>query len=508
MKRYIFNISWVMSLLVIITSCDSYLEEEPKTFLSPDFYFQSEAQIDAAVNGIYTFLDDCFAGDIGPGTQTYLFTEYMHGYADRPYSSSSAFLNQAINLNIKEDNSYVEKIWQSNYMAIENSNSVIESLHNVTPEIMRDEAKNIRWGEVYFLRAYNYFNLVRLFGEVPLKLSSTKNLSDTKIELSSIGDVYSQIEKDLHSADSLMVNSAWTSVEGRVAKGAVKTLLAKVYLTMAGYPLQKGKDYYQKAYDQAKAVVASTKFYLFDNYAALRDVANENSGEYILMIQCERQYAGSPVHFNLLPYPEPEKPISSAGSYGGALAPAQAFYDSYTPGDKRIEEKGFYYTKHETLDDPGIVLEFGRPYIYKFWDDDAAKSGMSGKNYPLITYADVLLMLAEAKTQIDGGSTNDNGAINAYFEVRNRANPNESKPTLISSGDVLKERFWEICFEGQTWFDMIRTRKAFNVTTRNIVNIIGYNAPSHPEGHPFEEDDLLFPYPLREKRLNPNLTRN
>jgi hypothetical protein len=508
MKRYILNIGWVMSLLVVITSCDSFLKEEPKTFLSPDFYFQSEAQIDAAVNGIYTFLDDRFAGDIGPGTQAYLFTEYLHGYADRPYSSSSAFLNQAINLNIKEDNSYVEKIWQSNYMAIENCNSVIEGLSNVAPEIIRDEAKNIRWGEVYFLRAYNYFNLVRLFGEVPLKLSSTQSLSDTKIELSSITDVYSRIEKDLRSADSLMVNSAWTSVEGRVSKGAVKALLAKVYLTMAGYPLQKGTEYYQKAYDQAKAIVASTKFYLFDNYAAMRDVANENSGEYILMIQCDRQYAGSPVHFNLLPYPEPEKPISSAGSYGGALAPARAFYDSYTPGDKRIEEKGFYYTKHEALEDPSLVLELGRPYIYKFWDADAAKSGMSGKNYPLITYADVLLMLAEAKAQIDGGSTNDNGAINAYFAVRNRANPNESKPSLISADDVLKERFWEICFEGQTWFDMIRTKKAFNVTTRNIVNIIGYNAPSHPEGHAFEEDDLLFPYPLREKRLNPNLVRN
>lgn len=157
MKRYIFNISWVMSLLVVITSCDSYLEEEPKTFLSPDFYFQSEAQIDAAVNGIYTFLDDRFAGDIGPGTQTYLFTEYLHGYADRPYSSSSAFLNQAINLNVKEDNSYVEKIWQSNYMAIENCNSVIEGLNNVTPEIIRDEREKYPMGGGLLLTGLQLF---------------------------------------------------------------------------------------------------------------------------------------------------------------------------------------------------------------------------------------------------------------------------------------------------------------------------------------------------------------
>lgn len=508
MKRYIINISWLISFVVIYTSCDTFLEEEPKTFLSPDFYFQSEAQIKAAVNGVYTFLDDRFNSDIGPGTQNYLFLEYMHGYADRPYTSSNQDLNQAVNLNVKEDNGYVQNLWSSHYVAIENCNSVIEGIQGVTSEIINDGAKNILWGEVYFLRAYNYFNLVRLFGEVPLKLSSTKSLADTEIELSSIDAVYTQIEKDLLKADSLMVNNSWASAEGRVAKGAVKSLLAKVYLTMAGYPLQKGTTYYQKAFDQAKSVVASSRFYLFDDYAALRDVANENSGEYILMIQRERQYAGSPVHFNLLPYPEPEQPISSAGSNGGALAPALAFYGSYTPGDKRIEEKGFYFTKHESLDNPSTIVELGRPFIYKFWDGAAAQSGNSGKNYPLITYADVLLMLAEAKAQIDGGSTNNADAINAYFEVRTRANPDEPKPTLISADDVLKERFWEICFEGHTWFDMLRTRKSLNVTTRNMVNMIGYNAPSHPEGHQFTEEDLLFPYPLREKRLNPNLVRN
>jgi hypothetical protein len=277
---------------------------------------------------------------------------------------------------------------------------------------------------------------------------------------------------------------------------------------MAGYPLQKGSEYYQMAFDQAQSVIASNQFYLFDNYAAQRNPANENTGEYIWMLQRQSQYAGSPVHSNMLPYPEPEEPISAAGAYGGALAPAQAFYDSYAEGDRRTEEKGYYYTQHEALDDPGTIVELGRPYIYKFWDEAASVSGNSGRNYPLLTYADVLLILAESKAQIDGGSTNNAEAIDAYYEVRGRANPDEGKPNLLSVNDVLKERFWEICFEGHTWFDMLRTRKAFNVTTGEIINMIGYTAPLHPEGHPFEEADLLFPYPLREKRLNPNLTRN
>jgi hypothetical protein len=508
MKRYIIKISWLVAFLVTFSSCEKFLEEEPKTFLSPDFYFQSEAQVNAAVNGIYTFLDDRFSGMIELGTQTYLFLEYLPGYGVRPYSGSFDALNQAINLNIKEDNSYIEAIWETHYKAIENCNSVIEGIEGVSSEIINEDRKNNLWGEVYFFRAYNYFNLVRLFGEVPLKLSSTKNLSEVEQELSSIDAVYSQIEKDLLTADSLMVNKSWASVEGRVAKGAVKTLLAKVYLTMAGYPLQKGSEYYQMAFDQAQSVIASNQFYLFDNYAAQRNPANENTGEYIWMLQRQSQYAGSPVHSNMLPYPEPEEPISAAGAYGGALAPAQAFYDSYAEGDRRTEEKGYYYTQHEALDDPGTIVELGRPYIYKFWDEAASVSGNSGRNYPLLTYADVLLILAESKAQIDGGSTNNAEAIDAYYEVRGRANPDEGKPNLLSVNDVLKERFWEICFEGHTWFDMLRTRKAFNVTTGEIINMIGYTAPLHPEGHPFEEADLLFPYPLREKRLNPNLTRN
>src|SRR5690606_16888708 len=154
-------------------------------------------------------------------------------------------------------------------------------------------------------------------------------------------------EEDLKKADLLMVNNSWSNINGRVARGAVKSLLAKVYLTMAEYPLQKGNEYYQKAYEQAKAVVDSDQFYLFDSYSGLRDVANENWGEHIVMIQREGQNAGSPVHTTMLPYPSPEPPISVNSTLGGALAPARSFYDCYAMEDGRKAEKGYYYTEHE-----------------------------------------------------------------------------------------------------------------------------------------------------------------
>ncbi|MDR1624358.1 MAG: RagB/SusD family nutrient uptake outer membrane protein [Tannerellaceae bacterium] len=502
MKKIVSSISCLIAIVVIATSCDSFLDEDPKTFLTPNSYFQNEGQIVAAVNGLYTFLDDIFNGDVEVNSQTFNFIEYLSGYGERPRGGIQD-LSQAINLNVADNNLYVERLWETAYKAIENCNSVIAGIESVGEGIISEDRKNELLGEACFLRAYNYFNLVRLYGPVPLKLSSTSDLSSVEIGLTSVEDVYTQIDTDLIRAGELMNNSPWTNTGGRVTKGAVKSLLAKVYLTMAGYPLQKGSAYYQKAYETAKEVYTSTAFQLFSSYAALR--TNENTGEYIWSIQREADNAGSPVHNDMLPYPAPVKAISSNPESGGGLAPTQLFYNSYPSGDKRTEEKGYYYTEHEARDGSGMVA-LGRPYIYKFWDDNAASSGKSGANYSLLRYADVLLMMAEAKAQVDGGTTTDADAIDAYFEVRHRALPSESKPASITVNDILKERFWEICFEGQTWYDMLRTRKALNVSTGQIVDMIGYQLPGH--GSALDNADLLLPYPIREQRLNPNLKRD
>ena len=502
MKNIYSKANWLIAAMVIMTSCNSFLEEKPKTFLTPESYFNTEGQVVAAVNGVYTFLDDIFNGDVEVNSQTLMFMEYLPGYGERPRGAGTQDLSQAIMPNVADNNIYVEKLWQTAYTAIENCNSIIKGMESMADGILSEDRKNDLLGEVYFLRAYNYFNLVRLFGPVPLKLSVTSDLSEVQIELTAIDDVYSQIVLDMTKAADLMNNDSWTNTNGRVTKGTVKSYLAKVYLTMAGFPLNKGNEYYQKAYDTAKEVYQSGAFRLFDTYAELRTV--ENSGEIIWAIQREANNAGSPVHTCMLPYPAPAKAISANSSLGGGLAPTQLFYNSYPEGDMRTEEKQFYYTECEAQDGSGMVA-LGAPFIYKFWDSNAAITGKSGENYTLIRYADVLLMMAEAKAQADGGTTADADAISAYFAVRSRALPSESKPSSITVNDVLKERFFELCFEGQTWYDMLRTRKVLNVTTGQIIDMIGYQTPGHTNA--FKDTDLLLPYPVREQRLNPNLVR-
>ena len=101
MKKIYSNLSWLIVLAVIIASCDSFLEEKPKTFLNPDSYYQNEKQALAAVNGLYTFIDDIMDSDIEPGSHCFIFMEFLHGYGERLRGSSTQDLGQANSLHCR-----------------------------------------------------------------------------------------------------------------------------------------------------------------------------------------------------------------------------------------------------------------------------------------------------------------------------------------------------------------------------------------------------------------------
>lgn len=481
--------------LALLCSCNKFLDENPTGFITTSAYYKTESQIRAAVNGAYLGLDDMFTSDIGVGVSAAFSLEYITGYSIRPRNGADQAWLDLKNL-INTDGRY-ETWWDATFYPLENCNSAIDHISNST--IISDAAKNKYLGELYFLRAWYYFQAVRLFGPIPLKTTPTTDLSDIQPPKATEQQIYDQIVSDLEKAEA--AGLPWTDVSGHVTMGAVKSLLAHVYLTMAGYPLQKGNTYYQKAYDKCLEVVNSGQYALFSSYKDLRDPALQNTGEHIFMLQRNQQNANNLMHFALMPYPE--QPISINYTGGGGLAPNMAFYHSYAPGDLRIQNEQFYYTQLPKYGAPNQIIKFSQAYIYKYWDDAAETSGKSGENLPLIRYAEVLLDLAEAKTHIDGGQTTDPAAIKAYYQVHHRAFANYTQPSSISFDQVYKERFWELSFEFKTWYDMIRTRKAFDVVNNKIVDLLGYKAPTHLE--PFKESDLLFQIPFNEIQKNPNL---
>jgi hypothetical protein len=177
------------------------------------------------------------------------------------------------------DNGCGQTYWTSSYLGIANANLSIAKI----PDISMDEIQKKKLlGEAKFLRAYYYYyNLVRIFGKIPLL---TEPISVTSPELypqqASLDDIYKLFVEDLVSAESSGL--PFIDASEMVSPGAIKSVLSGVYLAMAGFPLQKGKEYYQKAADKAQEVITSNAYLLFPSYSDVHNPAKKNTGENIL----------------------------------------------------------------------------------------------------------------------------------------------------------------------------------------------------------------------------------
>jgi len=496
MKRISTILSVLVAAVAMSTSCD-FLTEHPVTFVSPESYYNTEAEIEAATLGCYTSIRPSFFENYGfAGCEPYFLLERMTGNVQSKHG-----LGSNIGLPVTSNNACTDIIWFNCYSAIENCNGTIAGISNSKADV-DDEIKNRDMAEAYFLRAYYYFELVRLFGPIPYKTTMTNGVEDAALPCTSEAEVYAGIVSDLQKAEELFGEGYPMAVtNGRAGLGAVKSLLAKVYLTMAGYPLQK-TECYKLAYDKASEVVASNQFALFDSYEELRKSTNvETKKENIFSVQNQADNATSYLHRSLLPY-NYDVDIATGTEYGGHMLPTANFYASYSDSDER--KTAFFYTSYPSKDDAGVTVTFDEPHIFKFFDESAIANGKSGCKFPIIRYADVLLVLAEAACE--GASTTDAQAIVAYSQVVERAMGSDfTAPTSISADDVLVQRFYELCYEDQNWYDMLRTRKAFNTGSKTMVDMIGYKGETCPSE--YDDSYLYMPYPERDYALNPNLKR-
>lgn len=286
-------------------------------------------------------------------------------------------------------------------------------------------------GEAHFLRAWAYFYAVRLWGDVPLILKSqTPTSTDFNPTRATTEEVYNVIVQDLKDAEAAGLN--WTNTNGRVGLAAVKAQLAKVYLTMAGFPLNKGAAYYKLAADKAKEVfdyanAHTGEIALFTSYADLHSTAMNNKLEHLFQVQYLTGVEENPLQSIMLPNNSLPKNISAVGSGVGSSMPTLSFYNSYKkfePKDKRTDEQQFFYTSYFE-NGSGAPFPLGAPYIFKHFDvEDHGKPGKDGTkhsnlNVPQIRYADVLLIYAEAQNRADGTANLD--AYTALNAIRGRA---------------------------------------------------------------------------------------
>lgn len=477
------------------TGCSDFLDESDPSNFTEENYFTQPAHARSSVNAIYTPLREPMNSGFGGGA--WMMPEFGTGLAgtDLGQAVNSYFIKDLRNTS---DNGYGQTYWTQYYKGIAGANLSLAKI----PGIPMDAAEMKKvLGEAYFLRAFYYFQLVQMFGNIPL-VTEPVNLQSDQLRPSAATPeaIYNQIVEDLKAAE--VSGLPMTENSGKVTLGAVKSLLAKVYLTMAGFPLQKGAAYYDLAAKKAEEVIDSKQFKLFSTYDDLHNPAKKNIEENIFMIQYKTQLIPSNWQVSIIPY---NKNISAYSDETGGIYATGDFVKSFETGDLRTKEKQFFFTKFTNESDRNKVVDLGGYFIYKHFDNVAqTSSANSDLNWPVIRYADVLLMYAEAANEVGGPSAKAYEAVNA---IRTRAElpalAGLTKDTFRES--VWKERWHELCFENITWFDMARLRKAFNVKTNKFDNYVGHTFSYGPI---LTERELLFPIPTTEIRNNTNLDQN
>lgn len=499
MRKLTFYLILGSFIALVASGCDNFLSHTDPTSFTENNYYTEPAHAEAAVNAIYEDLRAVRGG--GFGGAPWLMTEFQTGLANTELGQATNSLDIRA-LDNSADNDYGETYWNSHYRGIANANEAVENIPNI--EQMEEDQVNRLLGEARFLRAYYYYNLVRIFGDVPLILDPVGlNSENLEPERTPVSDVYDAIVEDLTWIES---NSGLTfnDESGRVTMGAVKTLLSSVYLTMAGYPVEGGDQYYQLARDKAREVIDSNEYQLFDTYGELKDESLENTGEHIFMVQFDEDIVDhNGLQYVTLPY---NQDISLFSAETGGIFAQEEFVESYESGDKRTEEKQFYYREFSPVSDRSTTKNLGGWYLYKFFDHEAnTETAVSGMNWPLFRYAEVLLIYAEAENEVNGGPTPS--AYDAVNAIRDRAEISELAGLSQNEfrEEVWEEKFHELSYENKAWFDMVRLRKAYNPVTGEFEDYVGH---TFVYDETLTERELLYPIPASERRNNENLTQN
>ena len=464
-------------------SCNDLLQEEPLGQLTGSVAVNSIEGLNAILNGAYRPLQNNFV----TGFTTAAVQAVGMGSDDlttHPASNKADF-REMDQFKVSNLNGRMMAIWGGCYKSIQGCNNIITNHGQASGD--PNKIKQIL-GEAYFLRAFNYYWLVRLWGEIPMITSPDYSIELLSITRSKPAEIYKLIEGDLTQAIELL--GATKLDPGRSSKGAAKALLADVYLTESGWPLNDATKL-PLAAALAKDVITNKASYKFDLLPKFEDLWTGTSKsvatpEEVFAIQCCGTCSWSNGNSMYGQAPQP-------GDEGGwdDYFPEINFFKNFPEGTRK--DATFYLTfKNNTISWQNSVTK--HPYYKKFI---VPGQWFTSQSVILMRYAHVLLIYAEATARTNGP---DQAAYDAINAIRTRA----GLPTLsgLPKNDfieaVINERAWEFAGEGTTrWFDLLRLQRVEAANTAKdpsdlpVVGPIKYN----------------LPIPGTEIILNPNLIK-
>ncbi len=477
-------------------SCkEDFLVTTDPTRIGTEVFYKNEAQFRQALNGVYGQLQTIT-------NSAYVFEELPSDNTTvdlNPSDRGDAVRWEAFEFStVNAGNTDISGLWNRYYSALYNTNYTLEKL---TASGLDATTKAPIEGQLKFLRAYFYFHLVQYFGDVVLVTSTLAN-PDQAFDLvrSPQAEVWAQIEKDLKEAIPGLPTTYPAAQLGSATKGAALALLGKVYLT-------------QKKYNDAVSTLKQVTGYTLNPvYADNFNPARKNGPESIF----EVQYQGGNDLGEWSNFAYTFAPRASAAAVtgfantapGGRNIPTNDLIAAYEPGDLR---KDASLKTSYTLN--GTVVNI--PYIVKFTHPHTI-SGRTDDNWPVLRYADVLLMLAEAINEQSGPTAE---AVDYFNQVRTRAGLKalSGLDKAAFKTAVLKERRVELAFENQRWFDLKRTLTPAELTA--FMNAYGAKEKANPtvsrggisftaQDYVYSDNEYYLPVPAPEILLNSKLTQN
>ncbi|MEO8110096.1 MAG: RagB/SusD family nutrient uptake outer membrane protein [Ginsengibacter sp.] len=470
-------------------SCKKYLDRSPLDSVNTSNFWKTSDDAIAGINGAYQpmqwpklfnlriWTSDIWAGNsvVGAG-----------GGTDGIETQDIA------NFVTTTDNAAALDIWRGPAPGILRCNLVLQNVPGMDIDPL---LKNRILGEAKFLRATYYFILVRLFGDVPLITKPQTPEDDLRPSRTSKDQVYNLIVQDLTEAiDLLPAKSTYSGSDvGRASKGAADGMLAKVYLTLGNY---------QKVIDLCQQVT-SLGYTLNANYGDNWNPQMKNTNESLFEIQ----YIGK-TNFSfwdnenqaswVSTFTGPRNSDFVGGGYGWDQ-PTQEFVNSYEAGDKR-KDVTILYSGCPDFDGKVYQSSYSTTgyNLRKFLVPKSISPDYdtNPEDFPVLRYADVLLMEAEAQNEL-GHTTEAEAPLNL---VRERAGlPGVHGLSKDAMKDkILHERRMELAFEGDRWFDLIRINNGqYGLDFLHSIGKVNATAKH-----------LLLPIPQKEKDANPNLVQN
>lgn len=517
MKR--FSIYILMALIVsgLSFACTD-LNETLYSEVGEDDYFQTEEEVISGIASVYAnmrgFVNDTW--QLGThSTDETLTPEKALGHwfgEDWPLINSHRWTSQHVRFN---------NAWNFNFTLVNTANRVLHQLEGA--ENMEPDVQSTFVAELKMIRGWAYYNLIDLFGNVPLVTNWV--IEDDSPPTTPREEVFQAIVDDIESNVELLSDNVDGSTYGRFNKYTGYALLAKFYLNAEVWT---GAPQWDKVIEYCNKIINSGNYSLTTNYFDNFLINNEDSDGNIFVIPYDEiNAAGNTIHMRALHYAQSEQFGLEAIPWNGFTA-VPSFIHSFDPDDKRLEGwlwgqqfsasgdtlyanqessgQPLHLTiEYENIFDPEDNTTYNAGYALEFMGARFAKYEYGGygsaadNDFVIYRYADILLMKAEALMRQNGGVVTDE-ALNLVNSLRERVFDDPAKLYTSNSSltfdELLAERGWELYGEGYRRNDLIRFGEFINGTWEFY-------------DRSWETEDYnLFPIPQNQLNSNPNLVQN